>query len=267
MKVVRGVMKEEKLYGIHPVVEALSGGRRQVGKLLLGGRRRDAETQRITALAAARGVPVETVSMAQLDSLLGHRHHQGVVAMVTSLDAQSFAETLTMLAAGQVPQTVVLLDGVTDVGNFAALLRSAVAFGVRVVLLPRHRSVSLTPTVAKRSAGAVDRLVVVEVGNVAQALDALKRIGFWVYGAEMTAAVAVGRMAWPERVVLVLGGENRGLRRLVRERCDGLVQIPMCAGVDSLNVAVAGSIILAYIWDQHSAKGGAVSLASAGRQA
>lgn len=245
-------MKEEKLYGIHPVVEALAEGRRQVGKILLGGRRRDAETQRIAALAEVHGVPIETVKMAQLDRLLGHRHHQGVVALVTPLGAPSFAEMLTRLAAGRAPQTVVLLDGVTDVGNFAALLRSAVAFGVHVILLPRHRSVSLTPTVAKRSAGAVDRLAVVEIGNVARALDALKRIGFWVYGAEMTAATTVGRMQWPERVVLVLGGESRGLRRLVRDRCDGLVQIPMCAGVDSLNVAVAGSIVLAYIWDQHS---------------
>jgi 23S rRNA (guanosine2251-2'-O)-methyltransferase len=255
-------MKEEKLYGIHPVEEALSEHRRQVGKILLGTRRHAAETQRITALAAVRGVPIETVSMAQLDHMLGHRHHQGVVALVTPLRAQSFAETLTWLAEGRAPQTVVLLDGVTDVGNFAALLRSAAAFGVHVILLPRHRSVSLTPTVAKRSAGAVDRLAVVQVGNVAQALDALKRIGFWVYGAEMTAALAVGRVTWPERVVLVLGGESRGLRRLVRDRCDGLVQIPMGVGVDSLNVAVAGSILLAYIWDQrindgaHESSGG-----------
>ncbi len=246
-------MKEESLYGIHPVLEALSERRRQVGKILLGARRRGAETQRIMALAAERGVPIETVSVAQLDRLLGHRHHQGVVALVTPLGARSFAETLTWLAERRVPQTVVLLDGVTDVGNFAAMLRSAVAFGVQVVLLPRHRSVSLTPTVAKRSAGAVDRLTVVQVGNVAQALDELKRIGFWVYGAEMTATMAVGRMRWPERLVLVLGGENRDLRRLVRDRCDGLVQIPMGAGVDSLNVAVAGSILLAYIWDHRIA--------------
>lgn len=260
-------MKEEKLYGIHPVLEALAEQRRQIGKILLGEHRRGMETQRIIALAAARGVPVETVSVTQLDRLLGHRHHQGVVALVTPLGAPSFAETLTCLAARREPQTVVLLDGVTDVGNFAALLRSTVAFGVRVVLLPRHRSVSLTPTVAKRSAGAVDRLTVVQVGNVAQALDALKRIGFWVYGAEMTAKMAVARTTWPARVVLALGGENRGLRRLVRDRCDELVQIPMCGGVDSLNVAVAGSILLAYIWDQRLTEKAHVSSARTGQEA
>jgi 23S rRNA (guanosine2251-2'-O)-methyltransferase len=152
----------------------------------------------------------------------------------------------------------VLLDGVTDVGNFAALLRSAVAFGVQVVILPQHRSVALTPTVAKRSAGAVDQLMVAEAGNVVRALDALKRLGFWVYGADMAADMAVGRMTWPERTVLVLGGEDRGIRRLVREHCDGLVFVPMCRGADSLNVAVAGSILLAYIWDQRTAQRGAV---------
>jgi 23S rRNA (guanosine2251-2'-O)-methyltransferase len=251
-------MSEEKLYGIHPVLEAIAGRRRQIGKVLLDVRRRGSGAQRIAALAVERGIPVETVSGVQLDRLLGHRHHQGVVAMAASLGMPSLAETLTWLAERQGPQTVVLLDGVTDVGNFAALLRSAVAFGVQVVILPQHRSVALTPMVAKRSAGAVDQLMVAEAGNVVRALDALKRLGFWVYGAEMTADTAVGRMTWPERTVLVLGGEDRGIRRLVRERCDGLVHVPMRRGADSLNVAVAGSILLAYIWDQRSAQPGAV---------
>ena len=245
-------MSEENLYGIHPVLEALTGRRRRVEKVLLDGRRHGVETQRIMALAAQRGIPVETVDSAQLHRLLKHRHHQGVVALTTSLSNQPFAETLARLVTAQGPQTVVLLDGVTDVGNFAAFLRSAVAFGVEVVLLPRHRSVSLTPTVAKRSAGAADKVVVVQVSNVMRALDELKNIGFWVYGAEMTADVAVGRVTWTERVVLVLGGEERGLRRLVRKRCDSLVHIPMHVGMGSLNVAVAGAVVLAYIWDQQT---------------
>lgn len=245
-------MSEEKLYGIHPVLEAMAGRRRRIDKVLLDRRRRGSGSQRIAALAAERGIPVETVNGAQLDRLLGHRHHQGVVAVAASLGMPSFAETLTWLAERQGPQTVVLLDGVTDVGNFAALLRSAVAFGVQVVILPQHRSVTLTPTVAKRSAGAVDQLRVTKTGNIVRALDTLKQLGFWVYGADMAADTAVGCMTWPERTALVLGGEDRGLRRLVRERCDGLVHVPMCRGADSLNVAVAGSILLAYIWDQRA---------------
>jgi 23S rRNA (guanosine2251-2'-O)-methyltransferase len=147
---------------------------------------------------------------------------------------------------------MVLLDEVTDAGNFAALLRSADAFGVHSVIVPRHRSVALTAMVAKRSAGAVDRVSVVQVVNVVRALDELKRAGFWVYGADMRAATPIARVAWPERLVLVLGSEERGIRRLVREYCDMLVGIPMRQGVDSLNVAVAGAIILAYIWAWHA---------------
>jgi 23S rRNA (guanosine2251-2'-O)-methyltransferase len=156
---------------------------------------------------------------------------------------------LERLAAAREPQTILLLDGVTDVGNFAALMRSAVAFGVEVIILPRHRSVTLTATAARRSAGAVDRLSIVQVVNVVRALDELKGAGFWVYGADMRAATPVARITWPERLVLVLGAEGHGMRRLVRERCDSLVCVPMRLGVDSLNVAVAGAIILAYRWE------------------
>jgi 23S rRNA (guanosine2251-2'-O)-methyltransferase len=144
---------------------------------------------------------------------------------------------------------MLVLDGVTDVGNFAALIRSAAAFGVHAIVLPRHDTVTLTPAIAKRSAGAIERVAIVRVVNVVRVLDELKQHGFWVYGADMRADLTVAHMAWPERVVLVLGAEGGGIRRLVRERCDGLVCIPMCTGTDSLNVAMAGAIILAYRWD------------------
>jgi 23S rRNA (guanosine2251-2'-O)-methyltransferase len=245
-------MSQEKLYGVHPVLEALQEQRRPIAKVLIDAQRRGAEGRRIMALATQHGVPVETVPSVVLHRLLGHRQHQGVVALAGSHDYQAFVEVLGHLAAAPGWQTVILLDGVTDVGNFAALLRSAVAFGVETILLPRHRSVSLTPTVAKRSAGAVERLSVARVGNVVRALDELKGAGFWVYGADMRAETVVGQMTWPQRVVLILGGEERGLRRLVRTRCDGLVRIPMRTGVDSLNVAAAGAIILASIWEQRA---------------
>jgi 23S rRNA (guanosine2251-2'-O)-methyltransferase len=138
---------------------------------------------------------------------------------------------------------------VTDVGNFAALIRSAAAFGVYAIVLPRHDAVPLTPTVAKRSAGAIERIAIVRVGNLVRALDELKQHGFWVYGADMQGPLTVARMAWPERVVLVLGAEHGGIRRLVRTRCDSLVRIPMHTGMHSLNVATAGAILLAYRWD------------------
>src|SRR5262245_6764391 len=246
-------MTVEKLDSIHRIHAAVQEERRHIAKIFVSAQRRGAEVQRIIALAGRRGIPVVTVERAQLQQLLGHDAHQGVVALVEPHVYIPWTEVIAHITARPGPHTVLVLDGVTDVGNFAALIRSAAAFGVRAIVLPRHDAVTLTPAVAKRSAGAIERVAIVRVANVVRVLDELKQHGFWVYGADMRADLTVARMAWPERVVLVLGAEGSGLRRLVRERCDDLVRIPMCTGTDSLNVAMAGAIILAYRWDDCSA--------------
>lgn len=244
------MIKGEKLYGIHPVLEALHTKRRQVWKIFIHDRKRHPAIQRITALAAERGIPLEHIAQTQLQQVLGHEAHQGIMALVEPHTYQPWEDARTALATESGPQTVMVLDGVTDVGNFASLIRAGAAFGVRVIIIPRHASVGLTPAVAKYSAGALERVALVQVINLARTLDDLKKQGFWVYGADMQGASTVAHTSWPERTVLVLGAEGHGMRRLVRERCDSLIRIPMCAGVDSLNVAVAGAIILAYRWDQ-----------------
>jgi 23S rRNA (guanosine2251-2'-O)-methyltransferase len=246
-------MTDEKLYGVHPVLEALQAERRHIRQVLISAQRRGAEVQRIIALAERRGIPVVTVERAQLQQLLGHRAHQGVVALTAPQVYQPWAEVITYITATPGPHTLMCLDSVTDVGNFAALIRSAAAFGVHAIILPRHEAVPLTPAVAKRSAGAIERMSIVRVVNIVRALDELKQHGFWVYGADIHAALTVAQVAWPERVVLVLGAESGGIRRLVRERCDSLVRIPMHARTNSLNVATAGAIILAYRWDHYAA--------------
>lgn len=241
----------EWLYGVHPVQEALAVGRRRITELLLAETRRGPAVQRLLALAARRGIPVRTVSREHLRRLLGHDQHQGVAAAAAPLAYESLAALTARLATLPPPHTLLALDGVTDVGNFAALIRSAAAFGVAALLVPRHRAVGLTPTVAKRSAGMLEHVAVVQVGNLVQALAVLRRQGFWIYGADAHAGEVVAQVSWPERLVLVLGGEERGLRRLVRAHCDVLVRIPMRPGIDSLNVAVAGSILLAARWQAH----------------
>jgi len=243
-------MTDDKLYGVHPVLEALQEERRHIRQVLISTQRRGAEVQRIIALAERRGIPVVTVERPQLHQLLGHSAHQGVVALTEPHVYQPWTTVIAHITAMPGPHTLLCLDSVTDVGNFAALIRSAVAFGVHAIVLPRHDAVPLTPAVAKRSAGAIERISLVRVVNLVRALDELKQHGFWVYGADMQADLTVAQMAWPERVVLVLGAESGGLRRLVRERCDSLVRIPMHPGTNSLNVATAGAIILAYRWDQ-----------------
>ncbi len=246
-------VKHEHVYGVHPVQELIQVGRRRIEKILHADRRPHRGVKQILDLAARHGIPVASVSAAELRQLLGHDQHQGVTALVRPLTYRPFADVTTLLQQSLGPHTLLALDGVTDVGNFATLIRSAVAFGVDAILLPKHNSVGLTPVVAKRSAGAVERIALVQVGNMVRALEALQQLGCWLYGAEAQAETAIGDVAWPERTVIVMGAEGRGIRRLVRSHCDHLVQIPMRADADSLNVAVAGSIVLSHVWAYHCA--------------
>ena len=246
--------EHEHVYGIHPVLELLqAGGRRVESIFLLASRRQHSGVQQIIVLASHRQIPVTPVAGAELRRLLGHDQHQGVAAVVAPVTYHSFADlTARMQQPG--PHTLLVLDGVTDVGNFATLIRSAAAFGVEAIVLPKHHSVGLSPVVAKRSAGAIERVAFVQVGNLVRALETLQQLGCWLYGAEAQGEVAPAQVAWPESTVLVMGAEGRGMRRLVRQCCDHLVRIPMQSGVDSINVAVAGSILLSHIWAQREAQ-------------
>ncbi|MGE3539092.1 MAG: 23S rRNA (guanosine(2251)-2'-O)-methyltransferase RlmB [Candidatus Tectimicrobiota bacterium] len=242
-------MKDEKLYGIHPVLEVLHQKRRRVSRIMLSHQKQSVELQRIRLLAEQQGIPISHVEPRELHRLLGHGVHQGVLAFVTPHSYQAWDEVIATLRVRTGLQTVIALDGVTDVGNFSALIRAGVAFGGNTIIVPKHASVGLTPTVAKHSAGALEKVAVVQVTNLVRALEDLKQEGFWAYGADMRASSTVAQMVWPERLVLVLGAEGKGMRRLVKECCDALIRIPMHAGTDSLNVAVAGAIMLAYRWD------------------
>ena len=206
-------MTDEKLYGVHPVLEALQTARRHIRKVLISTQRRSAEVQRIIALAEHRGIPVVTVERLQVHQLVGHNAHQGIVAFAEPHVYQPWLEVVIDVTTMSGPCTILFLDSVTDVGNFAALIRSAAAFGVHAILIPRHAAVSLTPAVAKLSAGAIERISIVRIANVVRALEELKQQGFWVYGTDMQAECTVAQMAWPERVVLVLGAEGDGIRR------------------------------------------------------
>ncbi|WP_089945620.1 23S rRNA (guanosine(2251)-2'-O)-methyltransferase RlmB [Candidatus Entotheonella palauensis] len=246
----------EHVYGVHPVLELLqAGGRRIETVLLLAAKRQHRGLQQIADLATRQKIALTFVAPAELRQVLGHDQHQGVAALVAPVTYRPFAEIAARLQQGTGPHTLLALDGVTDVGNFATLIRSAVAFGVDAILLPRHHSVGLTPVVAKRSAGAVERVAFVQVGNLVRALETLQQLGCWLYGAEAQGETAMATVAWPERTVLVMGAEGRGLRRLVQARCDYLVRIPMREGTNSLNVAVAGSILLSHIWAYRETQG------------
>jgi 23S rRNA (guanosine2251-2'-O)-methyltransferase len=227
--------------GINPVLEALAAGTRHFDRLLivkgLRSRRLSDAIRRATQLS----IPLRFEMRETLDRMAAGVPHQGIIAMVSekpmlSLDA--------LLGAARDPALLVALDGVEDPRNLGAILRSVEAAGADGVLLPDRHSAGLSETVARASAGALEHVKVARIGNLVQALDELKARGIWVVGFD-----AAGRERWDavdltRPVALVLGGEGRGIRRLVREHCDHLVSIPHFGHVASLNVSVAAGVAL-----------------------
>ncbi len=221
------------IYGVRPVIEALRGGRRRVFEVL------DASgNAEVTRAATAAGVPVKKVPHARVEELARGGVHQGVVALA---EPYPYAELEDLLAAPD--SLVVLLDGVTDPHNLGAVLRVADGAGASGVVIPKDRAAGVTAAVVKASAGASEHVPVSRVTNLRRAIDAIKKAGLWVYAAEVGGTPYTDLdLAGP--VGLVLGSEGRGVRRLVREGCDGAVSIPMLGAVGSLNVSVAAGVLL-----------------------
>jgi len=237
----------ETIYGKQAIREALRAGRRVRRLLVAAGAQETGVLREVLELATARGVPVQTVDRAQLDKLTDH--HQGVAAEV---DAYVYAEFADLLYAARAdtPPLYLVLDSLQDPQNFGSLLRTAAAVGVTGVLLPEHRAVGVTPGVRRASAGAVEHLRVVRATNLVRALEQLKAAGVWVVGLVPSASERYDAVDARGPTALVVGNEEQGIRRLVREACDFQVSLPMEPAIDSLNAAVAGSIVLYQYYSQ-----------------
>ena len=226
-------MKQEVIYGIRPVIEALRSRRREVFEVLdAAGNREVAEA------AAAAGVSVRNAPRARVEELARGGAHQGVAALV---GPYSYAYLDALLASPD--PLLVVLDGVTDPRNLGAVLRVADGAGASGVVIPKDRAVGVTAAAVKASAGASEHVPVARETNLRRAIDRMKEAGVWVYAAEVGGTTYTGLdLAGP--VALVLGSEGRGVRRLVREGCDGALSIPMLGAVGSLNVSVAAAVLL-----------------------
>jgi 23S rRNA (guanosine2251-2'-O)-methyltransferase len=233
-----------QIEGRHPVLAALRAGR-PIRKLLVS--RSVAPGRAIGDLlgeARRRGVPVQEVDGAALERLSRTRTPQGVIAFAAARAAVDLADVLATARSRGEPPFLVLLDGVEDPGNLGAIIRSAEAAGVHGVVIPRRRAAGLSPAVAAASAGAIEHVPVAQVSNIAAAIEQVKREGAWVIGADAAAADSLYDVHLRPPLALVAGGEGRGLSRLVRERCDRLVRIPMRGATASLNVSVAAAILM-----------------------
>jgi 23S rRNA (guanosine2251-2'-O)-methyltransferase len=227
--------------GIQAVRRALLSGKAR--KVFLQADIGAARLGRLGEDLARAGLPVQRLSGAELERLTGAAKHQGVAALLPTSAAISEREALAVLARSADP-LVLLLDGVQDPRNFGAILRTADAAGVDLVAYARSRSVGLTPVVSKVAAGAAEHQVRAEVGNLARFIEGLTAAGVRVLGADDAAEQSIFDADLAGPLAIVVGAEGEGLRRLTRERCTGLISLPMRGSVESLNVAVAAGICL-----------------------
>ncbi len=233
-----------QLEGRHPVLEALRRGRRLYRLWVAEGVQMKGPVAEILELASARGLAVERCPRERLDALSDTGHHQGVIALAEPPAYVSVEEILARAEARKEPPLLLLLDGIQDPGNLGSLLRTAEAVGVHGVLIPKHGAVGLTPAVARASAGASEVVPVAQVVNLAAEMERLKAAGLWLVGADASGPEELWAADLTGPLGLVVGSEGRGLRRLVRDRCDRLVRIPMWGQIASLNAGVAGALLL-----------------------
>ncbi|MBO6039425.1 MAG: 23S rRNA (guanosine(2251)-2'-O)-methyltransferase RlmB [Acidaminococcaceae bacterium] len=236
-------MTEEIVAGRNAVFEALTS-KRPINKIFIKAGLQGGSLGKIVAAAQEAAVPVEYVQAEKLDRLAPGMRHQGIVALASPIAFSTLEDVLQRAASRNETPFLLLLDELQDPQNVGALIRSADAAGVHGVLLPRRRSCPLNMVVAKVSAGAVNYVPVVQIGNIVQTLRNLKEQGLWVVGADMEGDSLYFETDLDRPIVLVVGAEGKGLGHLVKENCDMLVRMPMQGGVNSLNASAAGAILL-----------------------
>lgn len=235
------------VFGVQPVLEALRAGSRRVERVTIAEGAHESRLQEIFELARAARVIVRRAPRSELQRLVEGANHQGVVATIAAAryaDADELLDSLAARVGTNDAPLAVVLDGVEDPRNLGAIIRTVECAGAHGVFVPERRAAGLTETVAKAAAGALEYVPVARAVNIVRLLEELKERGVWTVGTAADAVVAYSDWDWTQPCALVLGGEGEGLRRLVRERCDVLVSVPLRGRIESLNVSVAAGVVL-----------------------
>lgn len=232
------------IFGLHAVESLLENQPERITRLCIAQERSDKKIDAVMQLAKSQGLHVVMASKPELDRMTDGANHQGVVAFCKKARAYTEHDLKGLLEDLDVPPFVLVLDGVTDPHNLGACFRSADAAGVHAIIVPKDKAVGITPVVSKVASGATETVPFVQVTNLVRALELLKEMGIWIYGAAGEAEESLFKTKLTGPVAVVLGAEGTGLRRLTREHCDVLVKIPMHGTVSSLNVSVATGIFL-----------------------
>jgi len=240
------------LCGVNPIFEKLKSTPGEIAEIILTEGPRRSALRGIELEGRRLGIKISYRSLRVLDRMAHGQRHQGVLAWVSAYSYFPFSDLEQCIKKSQGAYWVLLLDGLTDPRNFGALLRTAEAVGLRDIVIPKDRSVGVTPTVARASAGAVTNLRICRVTNLRRAITALKNHGLWIVGLEASASVELHSRNYPARLAVVLGSEGQGIRPLIQKECDLLVSIPMRGKISSLNVSVAGAVFLYEVFRQRS---------------
>ncbi len=244
---------QEIIYGRNSVMEALKAGT-SINRLIYAKGEGTGSLKAILAFAKAKGILSVAQDRKKLDELCGHRNHQGVVAYIAAATYVTPEDILQVAKDKDEAPFVVILDEIQDPHNLGAILRTADAVGAHGVIIPKHRAVGLTGTVAKTSAGAVHHVPVARVTNIPATIDYLKEQGLWIAGTDLSGTMPFYQADFKGPIGLVIGSEGHGMGQLTCKKCDFVVTIPMCGQVTSLNASVAAGVVMYEIFKQH--KGG-----------
>ena len=234
---------QDKIYGFNPVIEALESGS-EIDKILLKDGIKHSKASKITALAKEKKIPFQFVNQSKLDTLSDGGNHQGVLAFSAVHKYYTVDEILESAAEKNEPPFIVILDSVTDPHNLGSIIRTANAAGAHGVIIPKNRSAGLSSTVFKVSAGASEYTMVAKVTNLSRTVEDLKKKGVWIAGTALEAEGYHFDTDLNGPLAVIIGSEGEGMSRILREKCDFLVKIPMLGRIESLNASVAAGILL-----------------------
>lgn len=249
------------LYGLHPVEEAIRAGSRQVDHVSVARERRDPRLEAVIALCRQAGIRVTPEPREQLHKHARTEQHQGVVAFLRERRLLALEDLLNAPPGPSGHRFFLALDGVEDPHNLGALLRSGDGAGIDGVIVPERRSAPLTAVVAKTSAGASEHIRIARVTNITRSLEAMKKQNIWIVGLDERGTPDYTNFDFRQDVCLVLGSEGSGLHDLVKRTCDHLLRIPMAGSVSSLNVSVAGAVVMYEALRQRQSSAAPVPLA------
>jgi 23S rRNA (guanosine2251-2'-O)-methyltransferase len=235
--------KPSILYGINPIHEALKASKRRCHEIVVKDGTRNPRIQSLLSLAKTLKVRVASLPPKEFEKKYGAFAHQSIIGYFSSKEPLNIKDLIRQAFQTTATPTLVLLDGIQDPQNLGAIIRSAEVFGVQGVIFPERRSASITETVAKCSAGAIEIIPVACVNNLVQTLEVLKGEGFWAVGVDSRGEKPCDELQFDFPVALVIGGEEKGIRPLLRKQCDFTVHIPMQGKLDSLNASAASAVL------------------------